>query len=575
MTRAIGSGGNGVLRRRVGRRQLLGAATAAGVGGSALALIGCGGEKEQGEAAPAAAQSEGPPSGADEEVTLTVALAAFPLGVDKDISVSIGSLEALSQCYDTPIIFKPIDYPYAEPPEGQGVGYLDLGVHEPWQIELPELAPDGASAILRVRPGIVSAQGNELTAEDIKWTIDRAYAIPSVGYFYNTLIGLDESNPIEIIDKYTAKANAKAPNGLLATIWDDLFMGFIDSKEAKAHATSDDPWAAEYLPTHSAGFGAYTLESWDPGHEAVWVTNPNYFKGVPQIDRSIVRLIPDSSVRLAALQEGAVDIAEDLTPDQWRKAIRTPGVTGIAVRANWILFLYLNSLHAPFDDLRVRQAFNMVMPRDEIAESVYLDLALPWRAAIATNGPGANPDLWPFGTKPDFEQAKALLNSAGHGDGLDIEISYSTAYPPNEPTAILIRANLAQIGVQAALNPLPDGDMVTGTYDRTIPCGVWLDTPIGPDPIYGVFLYGYDRATVSNHGQLDDPELKQMIDEGSTLLTLAERVEASQAMQARFLELSGIAPLVEPYYFVAMRDNIEGFRWHNANDIYFRQLRKT
>ena len=53
-----------------------------------------------------------------------------------------------------------------------------------------------------------------------------------------------------------------------------------------------------------------------PGQEIVWRANPNYFQGPPPIDRIIYRVIPDSSVRLATLQAGEIDIAEDLSPDQ-------------------------------------------------------------------------------------------------------------------------------------------------------------------------------------------------------------------------------------------------------------------
>lgn len=150
----------------------------------------------------------------------------------------------------------------------------------------------------------------------MKWTLERAIGLQAIGYFYNTLIGLDESNPVEVIDTYTIKVNATAPNGLLGTVWDDLFYSFIDSTEAKRHATADDPWTTAWLASNCAGFGAYTVESWVPGQEIVWRANPNYFQGPPPIDRIIYRVIPDSSVRLATLQAGEIDIAEDLSPDQ-------------------------------------------------------------------------------------------------------------------------------------------------------------------------------------------------------------------------------------------------------------------
>ena len=558
-------------RRRIQRRRLLAAAATSGVGAAGLALVGCGDDDDDDGAVRPAQDQAG-----DEEVTLTVAISAFPIGLDKDLSAgNFPTYESMSQCYDTPIAFKNIDYPYAEPAEGQNAGYIDLGELEPWQLTAWEITDNDSAVILTLREGILSASGNELTSEDIAYTIDRAIALEAIGYFYNTLIGLDLDDPYEVIDKYTIKVKATAPNGLLVSVWDDLFMPFLDAKTAQAAATEDDPWSIDFLASNCAGFGAYDVETWTPGQEVIWRANPNYFQGPPQIDRVIYRVVPESSVRLAALQAGEVDIAEDLSPDQFFQAKDSDDVNAIAVRSNFVLFAYMNSLLPPFDDVRVRQALNIMMPRDEIAESVYLGLALPWRAALSTINPGANSDLWPFPDQPDAGAAKALLDDAGFGGGMDLELSYTTALPLNEQIANLVRANLAEIGVNVTLNPLPDGDMIDGTYGRTIPFGLWLDTPIGPDPIYGLFLYNYDPATISNHGQLDDPELQRLIDEAIPLVDLDDRIEASQAGQARALELSGFAPLVEPFYAVAMRDNIEGFTWHNANDMYFRQLRKT
>ena len=561
-------------QRRIRRRQLLGAAAAAGVGAAGLALVGCGDDDSE-EAVPADRQEPAATQAPTVDQALTVAVSAFPIGIDKDLSAgNFPTYESISQCYDTPIVFKTIDYPFDDE-FGQGAGFIDLGALEPWQLEAWELTDDASAVIMNIRPGVRSANGNELTSADVAYTIDRAIGLEAIGYFYNTLIDLDLENPYEIMDDYTIKVHATKANGLLFSIWNDLFMPFIDAETAQAAATDDDPWSTNFLASNCAGFGAYDVESWTPGQEVVWAANPNYFQGPPAINRVIYRVIPDSSVRLSALQAGEVDISEDLSPDQWFEARDTDGVKAFAVRSNFVYFAYMNSLLPPYDDIRVRQAFNIMMPRDQIAESVYLGLALPWRAALSTINPGANPDLWPFPEQPDAAVAKALLEDAGFGGGMEVDLSYTTALPLNEQVANLVRASLAEIDVSVTLNPLPDGDMVDGTYGRTIPFGLWLDTPIGPDPIYGVFLYNYDPATISNHGQLDDPELQRLIDEAIPLTDLDDRVEASQAAQARALELSGFAPLVEPFYTIAMRENVEGFTWHNANDMYFRQLRKS
>lgn len=535
-----------------------------------LVMAACDGDSGPAERTPGATPTDG-----DGEITLIVAIPAMPVGIDKDLSAgNPQTWEAIGNCYDTGLAFKVIPYPFDEPPEGSDALYLDLSEHEPWQLESAELSPDGASVTLNIRPGVLGPTGNELTADDVAWTLDRAIGLQAIGYFYNLLIDLDESNPYEIIDDYTIRVNATGPNGQLATVWDDLYYGFIDSEIAQEHATADDPWATEWLATNCAGFGAYTVESWVPGREIIWTANPNYFQGKPQIDRVVYRLVPESSVRLSSLQRGDVDIAQGLTPDHWRQASGSDGVNAYAVRSGFIHLAYMNSLFEPFDDVRVRQAFNYVMPRREIAEQVFLGLAVPWQTAYPTINPGANPDLWPYGEEPDFDAARDLLADAGHADGLNVELSYSTADPLNEQMATAIRTNLAQIGVEVTLNPLPDGDFADRSYGRSLPFGVWIDTPGGGDPIYNLSLYYFDPESVGNFGQIDDAEIQERISSARQLLTLEERIEASQPIQERVLELAPFANLVEPFYTVAMRDNIEGFTWNNFQNILFRQLTK-
>lgn len=532
----------------------------------------CGGDKEKKAEQPAAAQEE------KGEVVLTVAVPAMPLGLDKDLSFgNFQTFESIGNCYEAGLNFKKIPYPYDDPPESKDLFYPDHGgPRDPWQLESVEIAPDGQSAILHIRPGVFSAVGNELTAEDIKWSIERANAVQGVGLFYTTLLGLDHENPVEVIDKYTAKVVASAPNGLLGLIWDDLYFAFIDSVEAKKHATAEDPWATEYAVTHCLGYGAYTVETWTAGQEIVWVKNPNYWGPEPQIDRIIYRVIPDASVRLTALQQGEIDIAENLTPDQQVAAGKSPGVRAIGVRSDYLLFLYTNQdLFEPFKDKRVRQALNYVMPRREIVESIYQGQAIEWKAATATIFPGTDLEAWPYGDAPDFETAKALLAEAGYADGFDVELSYTTAVPIWEQVANLIKANLAQININVTLNPLPDADFAVASFERTtLPFGLWLDAPGGSDPVYNAFIYYYDENVIGAFSRIGNPEVTRILDEAKAKLTLDERVAATQPAHPIVLDDAFFTFLVEPYYTIALRDNIKGFVWYAWENFYFRELTK-
>src|SRR5207249_1170389 len=94
--------------------------------------------------------------------------------------------------------------------------------------------------------------------------------------------------------------------------------GLFDSKAARAHATSSDPWAKEYLAANTAGFDAYTVQSVTKGQKLVLVANPGYYAGKPFFEQVIWSAVPSADSRLAVLSRGDADIASDLSATQLR-----------------------------------------------------------------------------------------------------------------------------------------------------------------------------------------------------------------------------------------------------------------
>ena len=130
----------------------------------ALVLAACGGDDDDDDgetAADATDTSEQTPSDvADdtddgEEVVLTIAVPAMPLGLDKDYSFgNFQTFESIGNCYEAGLNFAKIDYPFDTPAEGQGLQYPDHAADRvPWQLLSAELADDGESVILNIPPG--------------------------------------------------------------------------------------------------------------------------------------------------------------------------------------------------------------------------------------------------------------------------------------------------------------------------------------------------------------------------------------------------------------------------------------
>ena len=112
-----------------------------------------------------------------------------------------------------------------------------------------------------------------------------------------------------------------------------------------------------------------------------------------------------------------------------------PNVTFDSVNSSYMIWLELNSKIPPFDNVKVRQAMNYAMPRDEIIRTIYYGQADPLTAPMPYIYPDATSDFFDYGY--DLAKAKALLAEAGFKDGFSTTLSYNAGDPTQEPIALL------------------------------------------------------------------------------------------------------------------------------------------
>jgi peptide/nickel transport system substrate-binding protein len=264
--------------------------------------------------------------------TLVIAAPATPQSLDCNFDVSLGTFESIAALYDNLLEFKKIP-----DPKQPGAFREDTGDHPDLPAGLAiqgklaesfELDPGGKFIRFQLRQGVKSNWGNELTAEDVKWTWDRKFALGALGAFFLSTLGLENKDGVKVEGKYTVSINLDNPNPLLAKLQPNLYNPIYDSTKCKQESNADDPWARKFLENNSAGFGPYRLEQLQRGQQAVFKARDDYYRGKPAIDTVIFREVPTSATRASLLQGGAVDIAQYLQP---LEIIKLRGEKGVAV----------------------------------------------------------------------------------------------------------------------------------------------------------------------------------------------------------------------------------------------------
>lgn len=508
--------------------------------------------------------------------TMVVAAPATPQSLDCNFDVSLGTFEAIAALYDGLLGFNKIPDPNVPTALREDIAFHadKLGgvnmygkLAESW-----ELDPNGRWARFKLREGVKSNWGNELTAEDVKWTWDRAFALGALGAFYTKVSGLTKPEDVRVESKYVVSFNIDAPNPLLLKIHTNLYTPVYDSKKCKEVATSDDPWARKFIENNSAGFGPYQLQQLVRGQQAVFKARPDYYGGKPAIDTVVFKEVPTSAARVQLLRGGAVDIAQYLQPLEIISLKNVPNVAVETVPASFMIWIELNAKMAPFDNVDVRRAMNYAFPQADVMKSVFQGIANPLDGCMPNIYPGFAGKLVDYSY--NLDKAKELLKKAGQGQGFKTSLAYNAGDPVQEPIAIIYQTALRQIGVELELKKVPAGSFYNAVTERKQPMIFYVDSPWCPDPGYSLTLY-FDSKSYVNYSNYANPEVDKLLAEMASTADDKVRLELAEKAQKIIMDEAPWTFVAYPNYTMARKSNLKGFTYYTSNNVRFQDFSRA
>ncbi len=171
------------------------------------------------------------------------------------------------------------------------------------------------------------------------------------------------------------------------------------------------------VSVNPSGTGAFSLASpddWVRDSQISLTANPNYFLGAPAVEKVILKIAPESSIRLQQVESGEIDVAIFLTPDDVNKAQDNSDLQVLEVAGLNTNYVEFNVTKDPFTSKEVRQALNYAVNKEELSQGLYAGGMVPAGGVLPPSDWAYNPDLkgYPF----DLDKAKELLTTAGYGD---------------------------------------------------------------------------------------------------------------------------------------------------------------
>jgi peptide/nickel transport system substrate-binding protein len=303
------------------------------------------------------------------------------------------------------------------------------------------MSKDGLAYEFVLRKGVKFHNGEPVTAEDVKFSLER-YKGGGATTLKARVAGVD------VVDPHRVRIRLKQP-------WPD-FMTFYGSPATGAAWVVPKKYVEKVgedgFKRAPVGAGPYRFVSFTPGVELVLEANENYWRKTPSVKRLILRSVPDDTTRLAMLKRGEADIAYSLRGPLAEEIRRTPGLTlkaTVPTFTEWLVFVEQWDPKSPWHDRRVRLAANLAIDRKAFNEAEYLGLARP----TASNIPRDFQFAWPAPLYPhDAKRAKALLAEAGYPNGFDAgDLTVDTSYAAAGEAVI---NDFRAVGIRAKLRPL-------------------------------------------------------------------------------------------------------------------------
>ena len=477
-----------------------------------------------------------------------IALAA-PIGAMAQTNLRIGlgddgdALDpTLSRFYTTRIMFAALcDKLFDIDEKGNIVPQLALGA---------ETSADGKTVTMKLRPGVKFHDGEPFDAAAAKYSLDRHLTMK--GSFRRSEISVVDS--IEVVDPLTIKLKLKAPfSPLLAQLTDRAGM-MVAPKAAEA---AGDKFALKPVCAGPYKF----VERVAQDHITVEKFADYWNKDQVFIDRITYVPIVDSTVRLANLKAGSLDLIERVLATDIKDVRSNPKLRlSKAVSLGWVGLL-INMNNGPKSnnplgkDPRVRQAFELAIDREAINQVVFNGEFVPGNQWVNPDSPFYQKNF-PI-PKRDIARAKALMQEAGVKTPLTIDFMV-TSGPETQALGEVVQSMVAEAGFDLKLRvteaATAQKQAEEGEYQ------LYMNNWSGRiDPDGNTVLYQTCSGPM-NMGKYCDKEVDALHEQARTTNDLAARNAAYEKLAAKFLTNGWIIYLYHPQYLIASSTRVEGFR---------------
>lgn len=404
------------------------------------------------------------------------------------------------------------------------------------------ISEDGLVYTFTLRDGVKFHNGNEVTAEDVKYSLERVSGLLDGVALISTLQTIQS---VDILDEKTVQVTVDSANL-------ELIYSFVAA--IIPEGSGED---AEATPI---GTGPFSFVSYTPQEGIVLKKFDEYWQaGLPYLDEVTFKIVASTDTVLMDLQAGSIDIYPYLTDSQASELQDSFQILSAA--SDVVQALFLNNAVEPLDNELVRQAICYALDKESVNDFVSGGNGTIISSGMLPTLVDYYEDLNDsYGNTANIEKAKGLLTEAGYPDGFDLEIMVPSNYTFHMETAEVVAEQLKAVGINATINGVEWetwlNDCYYGReYQATI-SGITCDmTP-------GYLLNRYQTESSKNFINFSDEEYDEVYLKAAASLDLTEKAGYYKRLQEILCEQAGSAFLQVPPITIAISPELSGYKFY-------------
>lgn len=443
-----------------------------------------------------------------------------------------------------------------------GSSELVPGLAEKW-----EISDDGLVYTFYLRKGVKFHNGEELKADDVVYSFERMLK-PQTGALNQDFITAikgsldmmeekaDTLAGLEVVDDYTIKMTLESP---FAPFLANIATPGVSIYNRKFTEAAGDQFGL--TPETTCGTGPYKLSLWTLNSETQIDVFEGYWGGRAKIDAVNWKTVKDADTQRMMFENGEIDEFDcDNAPSQiqyFANSDKYKDWLKIGNRVG-IYYYHINEKIEPFDDVRIRKAFQMSFDKQQLLDTLFDGRGTVQSGIMPPGLIGYNPDLPEI--KYDPVKAKELMAEAGFPDGFEMDICMVTNNPNTLQLNEMVQAMLAKVGIKANILQMDEASWYAtraegklGTYTTS-----WSADFNDPDNFFYTFFA--PQNTIKRSFNYANADASQKVVDARAMIDEEERIKVYRELEKQIIqEDAAWVPLYSKQHIFVVNPRVQNY----------------